>query len=962
MTAVVLPHRSLGTHFRAQLLERGIPLLGIHFFSPAQLREELFRDGEMRLPLREHLRLLLSIAAEKCAREGSGTVAPAVARAPDPLLRAIDKLGSAGWNFAEESSTEMREIAARFEALVAACGFTFIHDADRAAVFASVRFNNLLIAGFDGAHWSHWPLLLAATKAARRATVVLTDPRDEARDLDATWIGSWEQAFGAAIPIDAEEAEEKEQLSLFASGPLTVTDEVHFLVGRDTTEQAEAIAALAAKFLVDGRCRRIGILFPETGALPRLVAGALQRARIAHHDTLAHFVPGPCEDRAWYAWLDLQGSQRLQPLLAFLQAHPESLTAFRGLTSDQVERILRRALDDILIDDLEVLRELCRSRTDAADAGAVANGLSAIRILPATATLAQFLHDTREIFAQLGWAERWSEVQRVSSAWSAGVDLPFTRAIYLRWLSEITSSFAPVRDEIGDHPYSRVQLLLYPQAVDQDWSHLIFCGLNEGAWPPRGAAAAFLGDEELAELNARAQGLNRRAQQQGNQGEGHTTVQQGKSLCLGSSEQREIAARHFSALVELAEVGLGVAANLFDESAPTRVANPSEFFTRLYFSARGDALSQTTFAALQEKTRDWLRPARGGDGPADSDIRQTRVAYDSRRTLAPAGEYEFALREPLSRRVTISATAWESAMSASALVWLKAYLGVEPTDDGERSALATGQWVHRWLGAISGEPSENRFAAMPAPNEFQPLIRAEAEQFREKVRSLLKSCGRTIPDWWHSGWTNAAYLADCFGGKLASVSGWQELGTEWRLHAAKVTLREHAELSFNGRADLILARGGMDAASLDRRELWVIDYKTGNKKTLRPSRCKTDEELSEKLGKKLRCGEGIQLALYALALQSAGALDVGISLLSPTLSLEEPQLRAEAIAAQTEFWRELARMRTTGIFGMRGEIRSDFSFSGDYPLATLSIEKELLEAKWALTHPAFAHRAEEADG
>ena len=954
MTAVVLPHRSLATHFRAQLLQRGIPLLGIRFFSPAQLREHLFRDDKRRLPLREHLRLLLSISAEQCGSEDAASVA----RAPDPLLRAIDKLGTAGWNFADQASTAMHEIVTRFERLVASCDFTLAHDADRAAISEAAGFHDLLIAGFDGAHWSHWPLLLHAARAAHRATVVLSDPRDEARELDAIWIGSWEQEFAAAIPIAAE----AEQLSLFDSYRTpTVTGDIHFLVGRDTTEQAAAIAAVATKFLADARCRRIGILFAEAGALPRLVAAALTRAGISHHDTLPHFAPGPFEDRDWKAWLELQSGQRVKSLLAFLGAHPKSLAEFGGLTSDRVDDILRRALDEILIDDLEVLAAFCRSRTDAPEAIAVGQAISRLRILPATATFPQFLHETHEFFEQLGWGERWIEVQRLSTDWSAAVDLPFTRGIYLRWLAEITSSFAPWRDEIGNHPYSRVQLLLYPQAVEQDWSHLIFCGMNEGAWPPRGAAAAFVGDDELAELNARARVLNQRAQQQGNQGEGHITVRKGKALCLGAGEQRAIAARDFSALLEAADVGIGAAANLFDEAAPSRVANPSEFLTRLYFAARGDALSQSTFAALQEQTHRWLRAERENNSPVSSDVRQTRVAYDSRRLTKPAGEYEFALRAPLGRQVTVSATAWESAMSAPALVWLKAYLGVEPTDDGEHSALATGQWVHRWLGAIGGRPAENLFAAMPAPAEFQMLARAEALRFRGEVTSLLESCGRATPDWWLSGWRNAAYLADCFAAKLATISGWTELATEWRLHAAPVTFGADTVLSFNGRADLILARGGTDPAGVQDRELWVVDYKTGSKKTLRPSRCKTDEELSEKLGKKLRCGEGIQLGLYALALRAAGARNVSVSLLSPALSLDGPQLRAEEIAAQESFWRELARMQTTGIFGLRGEIRSDFTFSGNYPLATLAVDQELLETKWAITHPAFANGAEETE-
>jgi hypothetical protein len=47
-------------------------------------------------------------------------------------------------------------------------------------------------------------------------------------------------------------------------------------------------------------------------------------------------------------------------------------------------------------------------------------------------------------------------------------------------------------------------------------------------------------------------------------------------------------------------------------------------------------------------------------------------------------------------------------------------------------------------------------------------------------------------------------------------------------------------------------------------------------------------------------------------------------------------------------------MQETGIFGLRGLIRNEFGFNPDYPLATLPIDKEFLDEKWVLTHPAFA--------
>jgi hypothetical protein len=63
-TLVVVPFRSQAYAIKGLLLDRDVSLLGIRFVSPPELRELLAARSEMRLALREHLRLLLSIAAE----------------------------------------------------------------------------------------------------------------------------------------------------------------------------------------------------------------------------------------------------------------------------------------------------------------------------------------------------------------------------------------------------------------------------------------------------------------------------------------------------------------------------------------------------------------------------------------------------------------------------------------------------------------------------------------------------------------------------------------------------------------------------------------------------------------------------------------------------------------------------------------------------------------------------------
>jgi hypothetical protein len=983
--AVVTPVGSHSAFLRAKLLAHRISLLGVKFLSPPALRELLLHDISAKLPLREHLRLLLSVAAEQSAAENDPAkidIAKSVARDPDSFLRALDQLGAAGWTFDEIASNALRDIARRFEKIARDCELRFVHEADRAAVASAEksqpRFAHLLVIGFDGANWPLWPLLRAAVMASSRAIVVLNDPRDEARDLDETWIGTWEQIFGAAEPI--AEAEAGPELTIpaiasprnltalssqvFRAGDLPETkserieraqnpmDSVYFLIGRDTTQQAKAIVALTAKFLGQETCERIGILFPRGGALPRLVAAFLDVAKIPHNDGVAHLTPSVFDDDAWRTWLELQESPRLKTLLNFLRALPEKI--FKKMSIFEVEETLRSAYADVLIDNIDILRKyLTRKNSDAE----IVRGLEEIAFLPATATLEQFLAQTREIFAHLGWMQHWSEIERLSRNWTGRVAHSFSLRIYLRWLREILGAPSLSRDEFGAHPYSRVHLLRYTEAENQTWSHLIFAGLNEETWPTIADEPGFIGDQEIDVLNQKI--LNRRAVKRGRHGEGQWTVHENKTLLLGLTERRQIMLRQFSNLIESATAGIGVTANLYSDLFPSRIANPSELFSRLYFTARGRGVSQQIMQALETETRAWLKNsvvvAGVVDRGYDTGIAQTRVAYDARRRPGRSSEYEFALLKPPGRAIALRVTDWEQALRWPALVWMKTFLGVEAEDENADAwAISTGQWVHRWLAQAARISNGDQFVDLGDAKKIRARILEDARGFRDQVQNLCAACDRPLPDWWMSGWSNALYVADCLAEKLSGLSEWPRMATEFSLGSpAMISLSAKETLRVRGRVDLILARGKKNGSAVGYPDLWVVDYKTGKQRGFNLRELRRNQTPEEKLRKQLVEGRGVQLGLYALAVHALGASRVQMTLLSPNGDLE-PQFLLEHVLAQNDFWRELHRMQETGVFGVIGRIFNEFGAVRTYPLATLAIDPDLLREKWETTHPAFA--------
>jgi hypothetical protein len=977
-TLVAVPFRSQAYAIKGQLLDRGVSLLGIRFVSPAQLRELLAAGNETRLALREHLRLFLSITAEECMKlpedpalrqkrmlEADFLAAKSVARAPDHLLRTIDQLGAAGWDFSAVELPALREIAARFQHRLTDCGFELIHTADRRALDQAVAspslFTNILVTGFNGAHWALWPLLKAAVVSAKEATVLLDDPRDEARDIDETWVGTWEEAFGEAKPIAlplnqiTDSLFSEEEMRGASGRPVNRS----FVVGADTTEQAEAIAHQCLHFLADPICKRVGIVFAGAGALPRLVANALARLNIPHHDGLAHFRPGLFERADWRAWLQLQESPRINSLLHFVNVLSDHRELFPDLSLDTFERTLRSAYAEVLIDDLDILRHFCAQKPGGTKEN-VAAALGSIPFLPARARLPEFLRATKAALNELGWKAHWMEISRRTGDWVNKLDIEFSRALYLRWLREIAFTFTAEREAIGDHPYARVQLLTVPQAQGQERSHLIFAGWNEGSWPPI-ETGEFARQDEIDAFNRSIQKLNRRASRQGRQGEGHTAIHEKHTLYLGPAQHRQIALRQFETLVESATHQITFTASLVQEDRPERLWNPSELFTRHYQEAHKRPLTQKEMNQLQARTRSWLdkvRPPKRTELTASREIESTRIAYDARRNSnVPSGEYDFAFRSKPSVVPTLSVTEFEQLIAAPALVWLKKYLGIKAADQsGNIWNSSTGKWVHDWLAAIATGTGKT-FSRLPDSAEIELLVCAAADAKRAGIARLCQVAEKPLPDWWTGGWRNAVFLARALAEKVGMVTEWPWMATEWTIDG-DFNITESATLSARGRIDLLLARMEPAAASLVAEDLWIVDYKTGGKKALASANQDADKRRPA-LKKKLLDGSALQLGLYALAAGALGAQRIEVSLLSPLVRQLEPQISGEEFSSEADIFAELARMQQTGIFGMHGPLRAAYRFADDYPLATLAIDPDILEQRWELTHPALVRDEED---
>jgi PD-(D/E)XK nuclease superfamily len=951
---VVVPTRGHANDIKARLIAKGSSHLGLQFVTPSSLRALLARDDATPTAQPELLRLLLAIAAsemENRPNESEALAAKAVARAPASLLRALDRLETAGWKFEELGLPSFAPVVQRFNELLKKCDLELRGESDRSRLQQPTHgrreFSHVLISGFDGAHWAEWFLLRSAVELAKSATVVLEEPRENFSDIDLCWIGSWEEVCGEAQR--APRATTALGDSLFSEmemrGGAETAKRFDFLIGTNFSEQAEAITRQCVRYLADEKCTRLGVIFPGSGALPRLVASSLERLEIPHNDGLGHIVPGIFESGEWQAWIELQRAPRLNSLLRFLNALPDPTVVSPKISRQVFEKVLLESYKEVLLDDLELLREFCAARVED-KSQAAAEALRALPFLPARATFAQFLEQTQAALAHVEWKQHALELANVAHDWSQRLDVNLSRTLFLRWLEETAATSDAARSAAGDHPYARVQLLTVPRAQNQDWSHLILAGWNQGAWPPP-AGAEFARVEEIHAFNRSVQQLNQRAARQGSQGEGHTSVRENHSLYLGPSEQHAIALRQFNALLESASEGVTLTASLVQEDAPERFWNPSECFTELYLKTRGGPLTQATLKNLQRATALLPKPA-----TVATDVQQTLIAFNTRRdSFKPAGEYDFALRSNESYRPVpkLSVSDLQGMLSSPAIIWMKRYLGVEaPEDAANPWAATTGKWVHHWLANIIETQDGKIFSAFPTLAKIDKRIRLAADERCAALRRLCGLVGKVVPDWWNSGWLNARYLARHLGAKIGGAKGWAWIATELAVgREGAVKISDGVELELRGQVDLVLAQN--DAANFAGQKIWIVDYKTNSTKELKTS------DLHDNLVK----GTTLQLGLYALAMRELGAAEVSVSIISLAVKNVSPQLAVVDLTPHTDVFSDLAKMQRTGIFGMKGEIRPAFGYSAPYPIATLPIDNDILEDKWALTHPALVLEKEE---
>jgi hypothetical protein len=1007
-TVILTPTRAESFYLRSRLVEENVPFLGLRFWTPSDARKFLLAETspEIGTATQAELRLVARACAEKEMRETDtdNATLTSVVREPGPFLRAYDLLLGTGWDPTREGATYGRDLAREVQYALKKFRIATQAGLHRHLLSRASRdepsIANVLVIGFNAAHWPLWDLLKAVVFSADQAVVALSTPRVFAEEIDQLWISSWEEVTQTEsispispitpIAIDEPTTPFTALVASYEKGEpgSSLAADLSFLVTPELSSQTHAVVLQALDYLKRDSCTRLGIVFPEANALALGVAEELRRLGVPLDDGTGSLAPGLFERRCWRSWLALQEEPGVRPLIAWLracEAQGVSCGLEKTLSARAVADVVESALDESLVDDLLFLAHHIGDNSKGRHFVGVADFLRRRIALPEKAAFAEFLDLTRRAIDLPGWEEHLARLSIDPPAWLHKSGTILSRRTFLEWLKESTDSKIRTRGADGNHFYGKAHLLIYAQMTGQTWSHLILTGLNEGVWPRVFEAGAFGSRHELEALNRQARELNRRGAEQGGQGMGHETVGANRGHCLLPLERRDLALRDLCAALE----ATGAAACLTAMTTEAgRSLLPSDFFNHAYQAKTGRVLDEETFRSLANATEAWCRrheslfeswpgqfPAAYGVQLAAVDLRATvpssggpdyllsgrardssharrkrisntpsiaatQVAYHARRDATqPFGPYEFSYAQPPRQPIQLSCKRWQDAWNHPATVWLEEIVGASPWPEGTLAwPRAVGTWAHRWLAASLRKCSERN-----SIKDFLPLLLDAADREALGLRNRAHAAEVELYPWWGQVWAQARNTALGLGETLAPHLQDKQFLCEFRLPQNVIIAlpgTAHADFLLKGQIDLLIIEPGAIPYDLANGDFSGCACWVVDFKT---------GAAQSLTGKKIGEGTGLQALLYALAVRARGAVSTAISLHTVDAPLK-PQVQLDGVLEITPLFRSLDKLHRDGVFGMRPDADNAYGYSPSYPMATRFVPSDILEAKWALVH------------
>lgn len=922
-TAVVTPSRAHAVQLIRRLSQEKVALFNVRFWSPGDLWRHLAAALHVGVTIAEDedLRLIARSAAARVAKQFPDDVSVrTLAKAPDPLLELLRILEAGGWGTEEVEGESFRLVAQSMRSV--------LKDAEAETLSRryfemegstpTVAFESLAVVGFDAAHFAEYPLLKAAVRHANSSLVVVPNSTSRAETLDLIWAGSWEALCGEVILCEEAAAGPMAQVcAAFDDGAAKAgacsTSPISFAWTRDDVMQSQAIAREVARLVAAG-AEHLAVIVPTVGPLSREISLNLAEAKLPHYCSLSP-VTMAADERAWTALLDLLADPTIARMRAFIALYPIP-KAMCACGHDELNSALTKAAEEWLLSNIGALGTLL-----ADDRPDVSQFLLSWPKLPEDAEVSKFAEQVIALGDRLEMPMLGARLRVAIARLGRLAAITTAGDAFCEWARSAVTDPRHAPPDDSAHPAAKIHVLRLHEAVGNEWDHVIFAGQNEGIFPAPERQSGVFSEETLDRLNAQVKVLNGEATEAGYAGDGQTVIRPGKSLCLGPAARRSLDVRNFLRVLNSCD-----RATMFlsqrDLIRPGAPLQPGAFLTRVYFLVGGSHLTAEMGSQMP-----YALPLVAEVAP-EPDAAATGLAYAARRDASqPSGIFDYCLAESPSWAIKMSASAWARAVRSPAIQWMNAFVGVScqrPQEDATWNK-PLGIWVHGWLGGVTGKG----FVENPG-KEWEMRTTTVAEAFLSKAIRAQQSAGETLPLWWRNLWNQAFARALSFARSLSTVQ-LQWVASELSLKSKSFAPQPGLALPCGGRLDMVFSdRKPPTDDDFDGAKLLLLDFKTGADKPLSPDR--------------MQRGEGVQLGLYGIRAALAGAAETDICLLKPG-----DEIRAQMTAKQAEELREIwtlfAKMLTSGRFGQGEPVRSDYGISAKFPLATLCVDQEVMDAR-----------------
>ena len=917
----------LGWLKKTWLEQRGRPLLGVQFWTPGKLRRHLLDRllPATRLATAEDLALMVRLVLKD---EPADSPLGVIAQNPNSFLYAWDTWMAAR---AEPAlfARPWRDLPRRLDKALKELGLQSVRavDAELAALHtpSTPLLGPILVDGFSALHSALYPLLAAGMRQAESSLCTFPFPKE--RRIEMVWNGTFETVLDTNTDFTLPVAEAARPFEAWAQRAAEgrvaeeMPEHVRFRLFEKRTGEMEAVAERVKTLFAQGCEGTIAVALPAEPYLIRGLVARLIEAGIPVHDSFGYFPTGSDAEHLFAAWVAFQRTGQLVEADAFVEALVNS-GDLSALEAKRIRRAWSSARERTLSDEIAVLSAYLNFKGDHFPGQPSAlEWTNTWSRLPDTATIALFLETSAPAFAQWdnalsfedarqGWHDTWERLNE-----------PIARSRFLEWLWESLRRPGRARDQNARDAFAPVQIISYEMLGSGAWSQLLLAGLNERLIPAPARETAYL-LHDAAQRHFAANVID------GPQGEGQEVLRPESGFLLSDNERRALLSSALFDAIAATSERVELFASYAPEGTDRSATVLSEFYQRLYRAAMGHegGFPNPEAAPVSEpKAKVDLKAL-----PLGNTAKAFAHRFDPK---TPFDAYSFSYDNPPSEPLTLGARQWEALLKRPATVWLESVARLRPVEDFSEAvslSLLRGSAVHSLLRR-PGKARWNSLAEKGGDAWLKSVLDQSA-RWQHLVEQAHEVAGIEPSPLWREQWGWVQQQASALARLVAANAGDAFLATEYTLpEEARWTTPEGEWISMRGRVDALLVDDPEHPTTVT-----VIDFKTGS-----------DAALKEN---KFVEGDGLQLLLYAGALVDLWQSEVGLTIVKPGDSEVAAQVYLSAGEDPSSILSDLSRIGKSGRIGFGGQVRSEYAYVGDYPMAFVPPPAEVVVEKWGHTH------------